>query len=38
MKKYTAPELEVIDIKSTEIFTESGGDGDITLPEDNFNN
>ncbi len=35
MKKYTKPELDIIEIKASDIFTnESIGDGDFDMPED----
>ncbi len=35
MKKYTKPELDIIEIKASDIFTnQSVGDGEFDLPED----
>lgn len=32
MKKYDKPELDIIEIKASDIFTDSAGDGDFDLP------
>lgn len=37
MKKYTKPELDIIEIKASDIFTnQSVGDGEFDLPEDDL--
>ena len=36
MKKYEAPRIEISPIYTTDVFTESTGDGAIELPEDEF--
>ena len=36
MKKYETPQIEISPIYTTDIFTESTGDGEIDLPEDKF--
>lgn len=36
MKKYDKPEVEIIEICNTSVFTESNGDGAFELEEDEF--
>ena len=37
MKKYDKPEIEITEIFRSDVFTQSGGDGNFNLEEEPFN-